>query len=252
MEHVMDEIIKEDSTEELNSEKNYNNEEENEKQKKERPTLKEEIITVHSVKRYGINDNQAIAQISAKNSKHTCEKGIFPYFLDLSNPDCSEFHRKIINIINENNIEIEPSDTNKIAFKKSEANNRVEKELKETEKYMREDYPISNDTRILIKKYRQDLKEIDTQKDYPENILWPEKPNITELSKSSDEYKSNMIRLERNKLLEETDKYMVIDSILSDNEMKEMKEYRKSLRDITLQKNFPSDIKWPEKPKCLI
>ena len=72
------------------------------------------------------------------------------------------------------------------------------------------------------------------------------KPTDTNIN----EYNANQLREERNKLLDQTDKFMVIDSILSDDEIKEMKIYRKSLRDISLQKSFPN-VELPTLPSFL-
>lgn len=55
---------------------------------------------------------------------------------------------------------------------------------------------------------------------------------------------------DRDHLLDQTDKFMVIDSILSDDEIKSLKEYRKSLRDISTQKAFPN-VSIPNLPDFL-
>lgn len=52
------------------------------------------------------------------------------------------------------------------------------------------------------------------------------------------------IRAQRNQLLAETDFYALSDNVMT----VEMAEYRKSLRDITIQPGFPQDVKWPIKP----
>ena len=226
---------------------------ENKQETTKKETIKdkplEEEITIHSVKRYGIYDNQVIAQISVKNS-YLEKEGIFPYFLDLDNPDVSERHRKVIDLIKENNIDIEPSDSDKVSVTSALTNEKIEYFLKETEKYIQPDYPVSDSTRKAVEKYRKDLKSLDIQKQYPEDIVWPNMPKIVEIDKSSDEYKSNQIRAQRDQLLDETDKFMTIDSILSDDEIKELKEYRKSLRDISLIKSFPN-VSLPTLPKFL-
>ena len=55
---------------------------------------------------------------------------------------------------------------------------------------------------------------------------------------------ADLVRLERNKLLTETD-YLA----LSDNTMSAaVTTYRQALRDITDQSGFPEDISWPTKP----
>lgn len=52
------------------------------------------------------------------------------------------------------------------------------------------------------------------------------------------------IRLQRNQLLAETDFYALSDVVMS----AEMMEYRRQLRDISLQHGFPTDVAWPVKP----
>ena len=52
------------------------------------------------------------------------------------------------------------------------------------------------------------------------------------------------IRLQRNQLLAETDFYALSDVVMSI----EMADYRKELRDISLQIGFPDNVVWPIKP----
>ncbi len=52
------------------------------------------------------------------------------------------------------------------------------------------------------------------------------------------------IRMERDRLLEETDFYALPDVSMSS----EMTTYRQALRDLTEQKGFPDTIEWPTKP----
>lgn len=54
----------------------------------------------------------------------------------------------------------------------------------------------------------------------------------------------DLVRLDRNKLLTETD-YLA----LSDNTMtSDMQTYRQALRDIPSQSGFPTNVTWPTKP----
>lgn len=50
--------------------------------------------------------------------------------------------------------------------------------LADTDKYMTIDYPISEENRNLIKVYRQALREITNQDEFPDNVTWPELPDI--------------------------------------------------------------------------
>lgn len=60
--------------------------------------------------------------------------------------------------------------------------------------------------------------------------------------------KANPIRDKRNRLLDESDKYTIIDFPISDTKRQEWFAYRAALRDITLQSTFPDEVVWPEKP----
>lgn len=57
------------------------------------------------------------------------------------------------------------------------------------------------------------------------------------------------IRAERNRRLAETDWYMMPDYPADPETLEVVKNYRKALRDITLQSGFPRDFKWPVVPK---
>lgn len=57
------------------------------------------------------------------------------------------------------------------------------------------------------------------------------------------------VRSERNRRLAETDWYMVPDYPADPETLEVVKNYRKALRDITLQSGFPRDVDWPVIPK---
>ena len=56
------------------------------------------------------------------------------------------------------------------------------------------------------------------------------------------------VRLERNKLLSNTDHLIQSDYPISDEKKQEIKVYRQALRDIPQQDGFPENIVWPDKP----
>ena len=74
----------------------------------------------------------------------------------------------------------------------------------------------------------------------------PQKP--VELS---DEEVAERMRLKRDKLLEASDYYMMIDYPASDAGIVAVKAYRQALRDITKQTGFPNEIDWPALPTVL-
>ena len=70
------------------------------------------------------------------------------------------------------------------------------------------------------------------------------------------------VREKRNRLLDESDKYMTLDRVGLDTSSaiaflaslknifnNSMSTYRQSLRDITKQPGFPYEVNWPEKPE---
>ena len=79
--------------------------------------------------------------------------------------------------------------------------------------------------------------------------------NFTEINECPDwkiqlekEVLSLDVRLERNKLLSDTDHLIQSDYTISDEKKQEIKVYRQALRDIPQQDGFPDNIVWPDKP----
>lgn len=79
--------------------------------------------------------------------------------------------------------------------------------------------------------------------------------NFTEINECPDwkiqlekEVLSLDVRLERNKLLSDTDHLIQSDYPISDEKKQEIKVYRQALRDIPQQDGFPYNIVWPDKP----
>lgn len=62
------------------------------------------------------------------------------------------------------------------------------------------------------------------------------------------EYKSLLVRKERDNLLQETDWTQVVDSPLPDDKKAEFAVYRQALRDIPQTYSDPDLVVWPEKP----
>lgn len=67
----------------------------------------------------------------------------------------------------------------------------------------------------------------------------------------TDEEVAERMRLKRDKLLEASDFYMMIDYPSTEEGLIEVKTYRQALRDITAQSGFPNEIKWPALPSVL-
>lgn len=66
-------------------------------------------------------------------------------------------------------------------------------------------------------------------------------PTIDELA--------SQVRTERDRKIAETDWYMMPDYPADPETLEAVKNYRKALRDITLQSGFPRDVEWPVIPK---
>lgn len=60
---------------------------------------------------------------------------------------------------------------------------------------------------------------------------------------------ATQVRTERDRRLAETDWYMMPDYPADPETLEVVKNYRKALRDITLQSGFPRDVEWPVIPK---
>lgn len=56
------------------------------------------------------------------------------------------------------------------------------------------------------------------------------------------------IRMERNRLLKETDWTQIPDAVLTDEKKAEFTAYRQALRDIPQTYSNPDDVVWPIKP----
>jgi hypothetical protein len=84
-----------------------------------------------------------------------------------------------------------------------------------------------------------------------EHIRNPETGNFEELvaSEFPEEELAAQIRIERDRRLAETDWYMMPDYPADPETLEVVKNYRKALRDITLQSGFPRDVEWPVMPK---
>lgn len=60
---------------------------------------------------------------------------------------------------------------------------------------------------------------------------------------------ASKVRAERDMKIAETDYYMMPDYPADPETLEVVKNYRKALRDITLQSGFPRDVEWPVMPK---
>jgi hypothetical protein len=75
------------------------------------------------------------------------------------------------------------------------------------------------------------------------------KYQIIENPPVSIEVLAENVRSERDRKIAETDWYMMPDYPADPETLEVVKNYRKALRDITLQSGFPRDVEWPVMPK---
>lgn len=75
------------------------------------------------------------------------------------------------------------------------------------------------------------------------------KYQIVENPPVSLEVLAKNVRSERDRRIAETDWYMMPDYPADPETLEVVKNYRKALRDITLQSGFPRDVEWPVVPK---
>ncbi len=71
---------------------------------------------------------------------------------------------------------------------------------------------------------------------------------IKALLKPTNEDLADQIRMKRNILLNETDKYMIEDYPISLERKEKMKVYRQTLRDLPEQSGFPIGVVFPQLP----
>ena len=133
------------------------------------------LITVHEVKKAGVNPNQAMALISSSDLR---DGKPFWYYIALDKVDDSDIYNLIMSKIKADNIEIKPTETDIIEYESIQLRQKRDMLLSETDKYMTIDYPISEDKKQELKEYRQSLRDITNQKGFPENVIWPEMPKL--------------------------------------------------------------------------
>lgn len=75
---------------------------------------------------------------------------------------------------------IKPSDSSPVDTDEMSRVNRKQRDslLLETDRYLLEDYPITAESKELIKVYRQQLRDLPSSIDWPANIIWPVKPTL--------------------------------------------------------------------------
>ena len=83
---------------------------------------------------------------------------------------------------------------------------------------------------------------------------WTFKPHSLEKLEQNRIQLAYQIRLERDQLLQDSDKKVIVDiwEKYSPIEKEQISNYRQSLRDLTDQENFPISVEWPLEPSSFI
>lgn len=103
----------------------------------------------------------------------------FPYGYIIGSEDTSEVSKYIDQLMKSGQLNPDsyagPSKESLVGQKVRDKRNRL---LSETDRYMTLDYPISEDKRLEMQRYRQSLRDITEQEGFPLHITWPEKPEM--------------------------------------------------------------------------
>lgn len=104
---------------------------------------------------------------------------IIPYGFILNNKDETSIDKFIRKAIESGEITPKPyCGPSEYEIKSHEIRLKRDTLLVETDVYMTLDYPISDEKRQVLKDYRQALRDVTKQDGFPENIIWPEKPEV--------------------------------------------------------------------------
>lgn len=108
---------------------------------------------------------------------------------------------------------------------------------------------LGNDDSSNKKVYSYDTYSMETE--YRENLAEVIENDISNWLKSVKEKDYNEvasdIRKQRDSLLYETDKYIIDDYPISNENKEKILEYRQKLRDLPEQEGFPYNVVWPTK-----
>lgn len=132
-------------------------------------------LIIHSIKYLNDLHEQAVATITYPPVNGNEQ---FSYFISLNENDEAPIYQYIRNKIDSGEIEIQPCDIVPLEVKANEIREERNGLLAETDKYMTLDYPISEEDRTLVREYRQALRDITKQEEFPTSVVWPEKPAI--------------------------------------------------------------------------
>ena len=104
--------------------------------------------------------------------------GNIPYTVCLTVDDESDTHKELVALYNNGKIHVEDADITHINKDKEQCIRLTRNMyLRDTDCYMLCDYPISESDKEEIRVYRQQLRDITKQKEFPNNVIWPKIPD---------------------------------------------------------------------------
>ena len=104
----------------------------------------------------------------------------YPYFFCPNSGDESPMYLYLNDLYNKGELKISINKAVDEELLSAEVLRKRNTLLKESDLYMVDDYPISKEKKEEMKAYRQSLRDITKQKSFPDDIVWPKKPEVDE------------------------------------------------------------------------
>lgn len=103
---------------------------------------------------------------------------ILPYTFVIGDESNDELYLLLQEMYNNGDIDPEINQELDTMRKSSDIRSQRDKLLQATDKYVLEDYPISAEHKLEVKAYRQALRDITNHAEFPENVIWPTRPEF--------------------------------------------------------------------------
>lgn len=128
-----------------------------------------------------INKARMLANCEQLGLNLTIDGETIEYIFDIHNNEDSEIQNYIRTLLSKNELNYErPSEESVYKYKAFEIRDKRDMLLSETDKYFTiSDMPVKNNSYIdKLREYRQALRDIPQQKGFPNDVVWPEKPEM--------------------------------------------------------------------------
>lgn len=103
---------------------------------------------------------------------------VLPYTFVIGDENNDELYLILQEMYNNGDIDPEVNQELDTMRKSSDIRSQRDKLLEATDKYVLEDYPISAEHKLEVKAYRRALRDITNQAEFPENVVWPTRPEF--------------------------------------------------------------------------